>query len=244
MSQNASTGQSSGPVKDGSGIQVGNPVPGNEWPPKQSAAPADVRPRRMTWILAMLIVVLLPIGVALATFLRPSAVPGVEAAPSTPEEGLRDSLDEAPDVLGPTWVRPSWADSVPGVTAFELSATTDVLFANGHHRPSLGVSCGDGQTDVHVTTGGTALIDPQTSGHVVNLTFDDREPRRFQWVVARDQRALFAGDGRAAALLIASARRLRFGFTHYMSGPTSVDFDLRGAGEVIASMAEACGWNG
>ena len=200
----------------------------------------------MTWVVALMIVIGLPVAVAVATYLQPS-VPSENRVDgsSLGELGTVDPsvVFAAEDLSGPTWVRSSWADSMPGVTAFELSAGGDVMFANGRHRPTLGVSCRDGQTDVHVTTGGTALIDPQTSGHVVNLMFDDRKAARQQWVAAQDQRALFAGDGRAAVRQIASARRLRFGFTHYMSGPTTVDFDLRGAQEVIGLMAEECGWN-
>ena len=95
---------------------------------------------------------------------------------------------------------------------------------------------------MHVLTGGTAHIDPETYGHVVNLTFDQTRPQAQQWVAAHDQRALFAQDAMTVAARIASARQLSFGFTHYMSGPVVVEFDLRGADHVIASMAEPCGW--
>ena len=88
----------------------------------------------------------------------------------------------------------------------------------------------------------TAHINPETSGHVVNLTFDESGAQTQQWVAADDQRALFAQDGLAIAGQIATARQLRFGFTHYMSGPVVVDFDLRGTDDVIASMTEPCGW--
>ena len=245
--------QSSDTVGDGGTTGGPSPLPGggdthptgSEWSPKEQPAPVDVRPRRMTWVVALAIVTGLPIAVALATYLQPPGTSNGETDPAS-LEGL-GSVDALAGVtredISPTWVRPAWADNMPGVTAFQLSAGNDVLFANGRHRPNLGVSCSEGQTDVHVTTGGTALIDPQTSGHVVNLTFDDRNARRYQWVAAQDQRALFAADGHAIAQQIGSARRLRFGFTHYMSGPTSVDFDLRGAGEIIGSMAEQCDWN-
>ena len=94
-----------------------------------------------------------------------------------------------------------------------------------------------------MTTGGTAHINPETSGHVVNLTFDQTDPQPQQWIAANDQRALFAQDPLTVAGRIATARQLRFGFTHYMSGPVVVEFDLRAADEVIASIAESCGWS-
>jgi hypothetical protein len=53
---------------------------------------------------------------------------------------------------------------------------------------------------------------------------------------------VFALDGLAVTNRIATARDLRFGFTYYMSGPVVVDFDLRAADAVMASMAEAGGW--
>ncbi len=255
MNQWPSENQSDSPVSESRGTEAASPASGdgdttnqngNEWSSKPSVATADARPRRVTWLVALTIVIGLPTAVAGATYLQPSARSGNEVNESSLAElGTVDPSValEAEDLSGPTWVRSSWADAMPGVTAFELSAGGDVKFANGRHRPMLGVSCGDGQTDVHVTTGGTALIDPQTSGHVVNLVFDDRNAARQQWVAAQDQRALFAGDGLAAVRQIASARRLSFGFTHYMSGPTTVVFDLRGARDVIGLMAEECGWS-
>ena len=211
--------------------------------------PADERQRarapRIIWLLATLIVVGLPIAVGLATFFSPpgpvaSASDGASLGELSSAAPSRSG--ESEDVTGPRWVRPAWADAVSGLTVFELVAGGDVSFANGRLRPSLGISCAGGQTDVHVTTGGTAHINPETSGHVVNLTFDQSGTQAQQWTAAQDQRALFAQDGLAVAGRIASARQLRFGFTHYMSGPVVVDFDLRGADEVIASMAEPCGW--
>ena len=217
---------------------------GTIWPPPDE--PRRARAPRIIWVLAALIVIGLPTAVGVATFLSPS----VPAASSSDGAALGEMSSAEPsrsrgaeDVTGPRWVRPAWADTVSGLTAFELAAGSDVSFANGRLRPSLGISCAGGRTDVHVTTGGTAHINPETSGHVVALTFDQSGAQAQQWVAAADQRALFAQDGLAVAGRIATARRLRFGFTHYMSGPVVVDFDLRGADEVIASMAGPCGWS-
>ena len=76
--------------------------------------------------------------------------------------------------VGPSmWRQPDWADAAGGVTAFELAANGDVPFANGRFRPTLGVSCAAGETEVHLTTGGTAIIDPQNLG-----THDEDDARR------------------------------------------------------------------
>ena len=199
---------------------------------------------RIIWLLAAMIVVGVPTAVGVATFFSPSA-----PAESPSDSAIGELNSAAPprssvfeDVTGPRWVRPAWAETVPELTVFELAAGNDVSFANGRLRPSVGISCADGQTDVYVTTGGTAQINPETSGHVVNLTFDQTGALAQQWVAADNQRALFAQNGLAVAGRIATARQLHFGFTHYMSGSVVVDFDLRGADDVLASMAEPCGW--
>ena len=216
-------------------------------PPERPSSVSDATSRRVVFMLALVIIVGLPVGVGLATYLSRSAPSDVVPEPSALAELTSDAPSRGADTVNlsdPRWTRPTWAEGLPEVTVFELSAGSDVLFANGRHRPSLGISCVDGRTDVHVTTGGTAPIDPETSGHVVNITFDNRNAQPQQWVAAQDQRALFAPDSLRFAGQVASARRLLFGFTHYMSGPVEVEFDLRGANDVITSMAEPCGWGG
>ena len=100
------------------------------------------------------------------------------------------------------------------------------------------------RTDVHVATGGSAPIDPVTSGHVVELTFDGVSAQTIeqQWVASADQRNLLAPEPVELARRLASARSLSLTFTHYMTGSEVLDFDLRGADKVVASMAEPCGW--
>ena len=244
---------SSDPTTDvGGGATAPSPEAATSADDGSIGQPADGERRakapRIIWLLAALIVIGLPTTVGLATFLSP---PG--SAPSASDTSDNGSLGElgrtAPsrsrgseDITGPTWVRPAWAETVSGLTVFELAAGSDVSFTNGRLRPSLGISCAGGQTDVYVTTGGTAHINPETSGHVVNLSFDQSGLQAQPWIAAHDHRALFALDGLAVAGRIATARQLRFGFTHYMSGPVVVDFDLRGADAVMASMAKPCGW--
>ena len=89
--------------------------------------------------MALMIVIGLPVAVAAATYLQPSARSGSMVDESSLGElGTVDPsvAFAAEDLPGPTWVRSSWADSMPGVTAFELSARGDVMFANGRHRPT------------------------------------------------------------------------------------------------------------
>ena len=97
---------------------------------------------------------------------------------------------------------------------------------------------------MHVVTEGTAIVDPETSGHVVHLTFDEASEQTQQWTAADDMRALFAPEPFAIANQIKRSSRLSFRFSHYVTGPVVVEFDLRGGDAVIESMAEPCGWDG
>ena len=190
------------------------------------------------------LVISLPICVGVFAYMSPSRTFGdqFDEDGSVGDLGAGTGSDEVG--LSPTWVQPSWANSMRGMTAFELPADSDVRFANERLRPTLGVTCAGGKTHVHVFTGGTAIVDPETSGHVVHLTFDEASEQTQQWTAADDMRALFAPEPSAIANQIKRSRRLSFRFSHYVTGPVVVEFDLRGADAVIDSMAEPCGWDG
>ncbi len=220
--------------------------------PAVPAAPTDPEPdsepklaprgRKVLIIAAALVGLGIPLGVGIFAFMNPDAAAGEAIA----EKALDDSasvkdLEEAA-VAYPVWTRPGWADSMAGTTALELPSADDVLFANGRLRPTLGMTCSGEGASVHVITGGTALVDPQTSGHVVHLTFDDGSEQSQQWTATDDMRALFAPAPREFAHQMRQATRLSFGFSHYMSGPIAVEFDLRGADTVIDQISEPCGW--
>ncbi len=200
------------------------------------------RGNRAMWIVAGVIVVGLPLGVGIVSFVQPVDI-GASQAEAVPATSAPDVEREAGEnAADPTWTRPAWADGVAGAVAFELPAENDVRLANGRLRPTLGISCVSDRTDIHVMTGGSAPIDPVTSGHVVKLTFDGATMFEEQWLASNDQRSLLAPRPLELALRIASARTLDFGFTHYMTGSEVVEFDLRGADELVASMAKPCGW--
>ena len=151
--------------------------------------------------------------------------------------------ESKPPAVGPSmWRQPAWAEAAGGVTAFELAANGDVPFANGRIRPTLGISCAAGETEVHLTTGGTAIIDPQTSGHMMRMTLDGADEQVQLWVASDDQRTLFATDPRGVAESLATADSLQLVFIHYVAGPVTVDFSLWGANDVVGATAESCGW--
>ena len=233
----------SAPGDDGEAFGDGAAVPALPQPPSE-----DPRPRgqsnKLMWVVAGVIVVGLPIGVGVVAFKSTpaganaanAATPDVVAAPAVEPTVLESKS------LDPTWLRPAWADEVEEMVAFELPAAADVRLANGRLRPTLGISCAAGRTDIHVVTGGSAPLDPVTSAHVVKLAFDGSPTREERWTASEDQRALMAPDPLKLAMSIAAAHRLELGFTHYMTGAEIVEFDLRGADKIVASMVEPCGW--
>ena len=214
------------------------------WGKKDESPTPPARSRRFLVMAVVTLVIGLPICVGVLAYMSPSRASGDQVDADGSVGDLRAGAGSDEVGFSPRWTRPSWADSMRGMTAFELPADSDVPFGNGRLRPTLGVTCAGGRTDVHVVTEGTAIVDPETSGHVVHLTFDEASEQTQQWAAADDMRALFAPAPFAIANQIKRSRRLRFGFSHYVTGPTVVEFDLRGADAVIESMAEPCGWDG
>lgn len=219
-------------------------VPDAPTDPEPSPEPnrPPLKGRRALIMVAALVCLGIPVGVGVFSFMNPGAAASEANAEDTVDDSASVKDLEEATIAYPVWTRPGWADSVGGTTAVELSAADDVLFANGRLRPTLGLTCSGEGTSVHVVTGGTALVDPQTSGHVVHLTFDGGGEQSQQWTATEDMRALFAPSPHEFAHQMKQATRLTFGFSHYMSGPISVEFDLRGADTVIDEISEPCGW--
>ena len=234
-----------GAVVDEDSQPATTPEPGAQVesrPRLEDGAPAAPT-RKLPLVLGVISIFLLALGVtAVALFQGPLAAEGSPALESVPVAPTPTPSVER-TMTSPRWISPAWADPASGLTAFELPAGNDVPFASGRLRPSLGITCAEGETHVYVITGGTAMIDPQTGGHMVRLTFDGTSSGVQQWVAADDQRSLLAPDPLAFAARIAAARHLELEFSHYMAGSVGVEFNLRGAGDVMASMAEPCGWS-
>lgn len=234
-----SPSQPEAPVETPSGQELSD-SDAEEWAEEEDEV-TEPSSSRMPLILGTVgLVLIVWICVGVYAFVNPT-VP--ETAPTVATDGPDPGPRASVASFSPTWSRPDWADTTPGMTAFELPAANDVPFANGRLRPSLGVSCDPEGTQLYVITGGTAIVDPELSGHVVHLEFDDSVDVSQHWTAAPDMRTLFAPDPVAMAEAVERADRLRFGFSHYMSGPTVVEFDLRGADEVLRSMVEPCGWD-
>ena len=233
------------PATEATATEATEPAAHEEAPPPRR----DRRINQVLWFAAATLVIGIPVVVGIVAFLQPPG-PSQDAAEGEPVVATAATPAPAPapapglDRLAPTrpaWTRPTWASSVSGATVYELQSSTDVPFATGRMRPRLGLRCTDGSLDVHVVTGGTAHIDPETSRHVVLIGFDGAASQPQRWVGAADQQALFAPDPEGIMARIAQAGELEFAYTHYMAGPTPVSFNLTGADEIVESVASACG---
>ena len=174
-------------------------------------------------------------------------------APSpVPPSGLRvatqASFDTQPIVetgAAPQWVgrkKAVWASDGSKTIAFELPALNDVAVFSTRGRPTLVVRCLSGRTEVFVSLGTSASIEPQAGSHTVHLQIDGDAPSEQRWSDSVSSQELFAPDGVALAKRLAQARTLRFGFTPYSSKPVVADFNVRGFDELVGLVAGTCHW--
>ena len=211
-------------------------------PPTASARRPD------TLFLAIVAVAVLVVGVAMLALLPSPEVTetphdsplilgglGAATAPSP-------AVSEVDTSAAPTWIRPSWADYVDGVTAFELRANSSVQVATRRLWPTLGISCASGTTGVYVVTGGAARIEPDTSDHLVRIVFDGKLEPEQRWLPAEDYQVMFAPDAIAVARQMVDADTLRVKFAHYQFGEAVVDFNVSGSEEYVSSVARRCRW--
>ena len=122
----------------------GAPVPGSGWGDASGATEAPAGPpaasRKILLIPLLLLVVGVPLGVGVFAFMNPDRPTTESAEGSAPGELGTDADPDEVAFSDPRWIRPSWADSMVGMTAFELPAANDVPRANGRLRPTLGVT--------------------------------------------------------------------------------------------------------
>jgi len=134
-----------------------------------------------------------------------------------------------------------WVSNRPRSVAFELESTERVPVWTTTVRPLLVVRCLSRKTEVFVYTETAARIESDDENHTVGLAFDDGPQSVERWPDSEEHDALFAPDSSALATRIASAHHLRFTFTPHNAQPATVNFDLTGADEVVASVRKTCG---
>jgi len=167
------------------------------------------------------------------------------AAATTPRT---ETAASAPPVveaeIAPAWVgrrKAGWAKDGSKTIAFEVSALKDVGAAT-RARPSLVVRCLSGRTEVFLSLGTAASIEPNSDRHTVRLAIDGENPSQQQWLDSESSQELFAPDGVALARRLAQARTLRLGFTPYASQPVVADFNVSGFDELVGLVADTCHW--
>jgi len=146
--------------------------------------------------------------------------------------------------IAPAWVgrrKAGWAKDGSKTIAFEVSALKDVGAAT-RARPSLVVRCLGGRTEVFLSLGTAASIEPNSDRHTVRLQIDGENPSEQQWLDSESSQELFAPDGVVLARRLAQARTLHLGFTPYGSQPVVVDFNVSGFDELVGLVASTCHW--
>ena len=167
-------------------------------------------------------------------------------APATTAQ-IDTAASEQPAVeadIAPTWVgrrKAVWARDGSKTIAFELSALKDVGPAT-RARPSLVVRCLSGNTEVFLSLGTAASIEPNSDRHTVRLQIDGEGPSEQQWLDSESSAELFAPDGAALARRLAQAHTLRVGFTPYNSQPVVAAFNVAGFDELVGLVASTCHW--
>jgi hypothetical protein len=134
-----------------------------------------------------------------------------------------------------------WVSNRPRSVAFELESIERVPVWTTTVRPMLVVRCLSRKTELFVYTETAARIESDDENHTVGLAFDDGPQSVERWPDSEEHDALFAPDSAALATRIASAHHLKFTFTPHNAQPATVNFDLTGADEVVASVRKTCG---
>ncbi len=154
-----------------------------------------------------------------------------------------DSVGSSP---APKWARirqSGWASDGSRTIGFELRAENDVRVWMKRVRPVLVVRCLGRQTEVFVTTGSAMSIESTPDRHTVHIGFDGQADIANLWLDSEADRHLFAPDGIALARQLARAHTMRFGFTPFNASPVVAEFDVRGFGGPLESVARTCGWS-
>ena len=76
----------------------------------------------------------------------------------------------------------------------------------------------------------------------VTLQWDDDPASTQRWALSESGKELFAPDGIAVARRLATARRLRFGFSPFNAAPVTAEFAVEGFDELAVLVARTCGW--
>jgi hypothetical protein len=173
------------------------------------------------------------------------------AASPQPTEAIRSEVPAAAatsiveSAPAPVWVgdrQASWANDGSKTISFELKATSDVNVWMARVRPLLVVRCLYRTTEVFVAIRSAASIEGEAGHHTVRLQIDDDSELVQEWTDSVSGQELFAPDSVALARRLASAQRMRFGFTPYNAKPATAEFSVVGFEKLASLVGNTCGW--
>jgi hypothetical protein len=78
--------------------------------------------------------------------------------------------------------------------------------------------------------------------HTVQIRFDDKPARSERWNESTDNEALFSPNPTQFARSVATAKRLRLGFTPFNPSPVIIEFSVDAFGEPMKEIANVCRW--
>ena len=145
----------------------------------------------------------------------------------------------------PTWTgqrNAAWARDGSKTITFELQAVRDVPVWASQARPVLVVRCLFRATNTFVVLGTSAKFEDDTLRRTIRVQWDDGPEIVQQWEVSDSAHELFAPDGVAFVRQLATANRLRFGFTPFNAQPVTAEFAVQGFDQLASKVANTCGW--
>ena len=145
----------------------------------------------------------------------------------------------------PTWTGPrnaTWANDGSKTITFELQAVRDIQAWASRVRPVLVVGCLSRATNTFVVLGTSAKFEDDDFRRTIRVQWDDGPETVQQWEISNSAHELFAPDGVAFVRQLATANRLRFGFTPFNAQPVTAEFAVQGFDRLASLVANTCGW--
>ena len=121
-----------------------------------------------------------------------------------------------------------------------LEATKSIQSDFGPQRPDLILCCEEGELEAYINTG-FILESGDYGTSPVRIRWDDSEPVSDNWTISTDHDAVFSRDPLDFIFKeLVSAKRLRFQFQPFNSGPKVADFNVIGLSEHLSKLDNAC----
>jgi hypothetical protein len=209
------------------------------------AKPNEAAPSTSGFRLILVAIVGVAAGVAaMLTFVSTRTIASDEPAPQIAAATTSPApvVEEGPL---PTWTgsrQASWAHDGSKTIAFTLAAAHDLPVWMNRARPALIVRCLYRSTEAFVMLDTSTSFEEDANRRTVHIQWDDDAPSVQQWTVSESAKELFAPDGVAFVRRMATARRLRFGFTPFNAEPVTAEFAVEGFDALAGLVASTCRW--